>query len=75
MSDKGKLCAITGPTSGIGEATALGLAERGFDLLLLCRNIDKGEELDASAFCHQFPALRRSLKRQIEVAAGVAFIP
>lgn len=45
MSDKGKLCAITGPTSGIGEATALTLAERGFDLLLLCRNIDKGEEL------------------------------
>ena len=41
----GKNCAITGPTSGVGRATALTLAERGAQLLLLCRSPEKGETL------------------------------
>ena len=41
----GKVCAITGPTSGIGRATALALGEKGARLLLLCRSVEKGEEL------------------------------
>lgn len=41
----GKTCAITGPTSGVGRATALALAERGARLLLLCRSLEKGEAL------------------------------
>ncbi len=45
MNDSTRLCAITGPTSGIGEATALELARRGFGLLLLCRDPGKGELL------------------------------
>ena len=45
MSRSSKLCAITGPTSGIGEATALELARQRFDLLLLCRDATKGEDL------------------------------
>lgn len=40
-----KVCAITGPTSGIGRATALALGERGAHLLLLCRGPEKGEAL------------------------------
>eukprot|EP01134_Creolimax_fragrantissima_P007089 CFRG7089T1 len=40
-----KICAITGPTSGIGEATALALAQHGFELILICRNTTKGEKL------------------------------
>jgi retinol dehydrogenase-12 len=45
MSMSRPLCAITGPTSGIGEATALELARQHFDLLLLCRNPERGEVL------------------------------
>jgi NAD(P)-dependent dehydrogenase (short-subunit alcohol dehydrogenase family) len=45
MSVNSPLCAITGPTSGIGEATALELARRGCGLLLLCRDPGKGELL------------------------------
>lgn len=48
MNDKplsGKICAITGPTSGVGRATALALGERGAHLLLLCRSVEKGEAL------------------------------
>ncbi|KNC70818.1 hypothetical protein SARC_16653, partial [Sphaeroforma arctica JP610] len=39
------ICAITGPTSGIGKATAHSLAAMGFELILLCRNKKKGTEL------------------------------
>lgn len=43
----GKLALITGPTSGIGEATAFELAERGAEILLFCRNRNKAEALTA----------------------------
>jgi NAD(P)-dependent dehydrogenase (short-subunit alcohol dehydrogenase family) len=39
------LVLITGPTSGIGRITALELAKKGYDLLLLARNPDKAAEL------------------------------
>ncbi len=42
-----KTCLITGPTSGIGRATALALAQRGMELVLLCRDRGKGAELAA----------------------------
>jgi NAD(P)-dependent dehydrogenase (short-subunit alcohol dehydrogenase family) len=38
----GKVCAITGPTAGIGWATAAALAGKGARLILLCRNVEKG---------------------------------
>lgn len=44
-SSSAPVCAITGPTSGIGEATALDLAGRGFNLLLICRDRVRGEAL------------------------------
>jgi retinol dehydrogenase-12 len=40
---KGRRCVITGATSGIGEATALGLARAGADLTLVCRSRERGE--------------------------------
>ncbi len=50
MNDRsmaGKICAITGPTSGIGRATALALGRKGARLILLCRSAAKGAALVA----------------------------
>jgi len=39
----GRTCLITGATSGIGRATALGLGALGAELVLLCRDRERGE--------------------------------
>lgn len=36
-----RICLITGANSGIGRVTALELAKKGFDIIMLCRNLDK----------------------------------
>src|SRR5579859_1606674 len=38
----GKVCLVTGANSGIGKATALGLAQRGATVVMVCRNSHKG---------------------------------
>jgi NAD(P)-dependent dehydrogenase (short-subunit alcohol dehydrogenase family) len=43
-SMRGRVCVITGATSGIGRATAEGLAERGATLALVCRDRGRGEQ-------------------------------
>lgn len=43
-SMKGKICMITGANSGIGKATALGLANLGATLVLVCRDQIRAEE-------------------------------
>jgi NAD(P)-dependent dehydrogenase (short-subunit alcohol dehydrogenase family) len=40
---KGKVCLVTGATSGIGKATAIGLAAQGATVVIACRNREKGE--------------------------------
>ncbi len=40
-----KIAFITGPTNGIGKATAFALAEQGIDLYLLCRNRPRADVL------------------------------
>lgn len=40
---KGKVCIVTGASSGIGLETAVGLAARGARLVLPCRSAERGE--------------------------------
>jgi NAD(P)-dependent dehydrogenase (short-subunit alcohol dehydrogenase family) len=40
----GRVCMITGANSGIGKATALGLAGMGATVVMVCRNRERGEE-------------------------------
>lgn len=39
-----KIALVTGAASGIGKATAKGLAEKGYHVVLLVRNAERGEE-------------------------------
>jgi NAD(P)-dependent dehydrogenase (short-subunit alcohol dehydrogenase family) len=39
---KGKICIITGANSGIGKATAIGLAEMNASVVMLCRSTERG---------------------------------
>jgi NAD(P)-dependent dehydrogenase (short-subunit alcohol dehydrogenase family) len=40
---RGRVCLVTGASSGIGEQTALGLARMGATVLLVCRDRGRGE--------------------------------
>ena len=42
-SMQGKICLVTGATSGIGKATAMGLAQRGAIVVMVGRDREKGE--------------------------------
>lgn len=39
----GKTCAVSGANSGIGKYTSIGLARAGARVVMVCRNLDKGE--------------------------------
>jgi len=44
---QGKVCLITGANGSIGKYTALGLAQRGATVVMVCRNRAKGEAVQA----------------------------
>ncbi|MBY9008801.1 MAG: SDR family NAD(P)-dependent oxidoreductase, partial [Candidatus Lokiarchaeota archaeon] len=44
MSMEGKICIVTGANSGIGKATAIGLAKMKAIVVMLCRSKERGEE-------------------------------
>ena len=41
---EGKICIITGANSGIGKATAIGLAKINATIVMICRSKERGEE-------------------------------
>lgn len=43
-SMKGKRVIVTGPTSGVGREIAIQLADLGAEVILACRNLEKGKE-------------------------------
>ena len=62
MSDKwidltGRIALVTGAAAGIGRATALALAERGAEVVLLDRD-GAGAEAAAGTSCPQRPVAR-----------------
>ncbi|MEM9068821.1 MAG: SDR family NAD(P)-dependent oxidoreductase [Myxococcota bacterium] len=44
---RGQVCLVTGASSGLGVAVVRGLAERGAEVRMLCRNVSKGEAVRA----------------------------
>ncbi|MBV6642133.1 MAG: SDR family NAD(P)-dependent oxidoreductase [Cyclobacteriaceae bacterium] len=47
-SKKGKLAIVTGANTGLGYYTALGLAQKDFEVVLACRNLEKAEKAKES---------------------------
>ena len=43
LSMIGRICMVTGANAGIGKATALGLAEMGATVVMVCRNQQRAE--------------------------------
>jgi NAD(P)-dependent dehydrogenase (short-subunit alcohol dehydrogenase family) len=43
MNMQDKVCLVTGANAGIGRATALGLAQQGAQVVMLCRSRERGE--------------------------------
>jgi NAD(P)-dependent dehydrogenase (short-subunit alcohol dehydrogenase family) len=48
----GKVCLITGANSGLGQATALGLARLGATVVLVCRDQSRGEAAQTAIKAH-----------------------
>lgn len=63
---KGKVAVVTGATSGIGEATALALADAGVNLILTGRNEEKGKRVRSLAEARNVKAIFRKADIKIE---------
>src|SRR5579863_7060751 len=70
-SMSGKICIVTGANSGIGKETALGLAQMGARVIMVCRNAEKGkaalEEIRRESGSSQLELLIADLSSQASV--------
>ena len=69
----GKICIVTGANSGIGKETALGLAQMGARVVMVCRNAEKGnaalEEIRRESGSPQVDLLIADMSSQASVRA------
>ena len=69
----GKTCIVTGANSGIGKETALGLAQIGARMVMVCRNAEKGkaalEEIRRESGSSQVDLLIADMSSQASVRA------
>ena len=69
----GKICIVTGANSGIGKETALGLAQLGALVVMVCRNAEKGkaasEEIRRDSGSSQVDLLIADMSSQVSVRA------
>ena len=74
----GKTCVVTGANSGIGKETALGLAQMGARVVMVCRNAEKGQaalgELRRESGSSQVDLLIADMSSQASVRALAAQI-
>jgi NAD(P)-dependent dehydrogenase (short-subunit alcohol dehydrogenase family) len=72
-SMSGKLCIVTGANSGIGKETALGLAQKGARVVMVCRNAEKGraalEEIRRESGSSQVDLVIADMSSQASVRA------
>jgi retinol dehydrogenase-14 len=72
-SMSGKTCIVTGANSGIGKETALGLAQMGARVIMVCRNAEKGkaalEEIRRESGSSQVDLLIADMSSQASVRA------
>src|SRR5690348_3680923 len=47
MDMTGRICLVTGANSGVGKATAAGLAQMGATVVMVCRHPERGEVAQA----------------------------
>jgi NAD(P)-dependent dehydrogenase (short-subunit alcohol dehydrogenase family) len=68
---KGKICLVTGANAGIGRATALGLAQMGATVIMVCRSRERGEtvqrEIRAESGNSQVDLLLADLSAQADI--------
>ena len=66
-----KLCLVTGANAGIGRATALGLAQKGAHVVMICRSAERGraaqQEIIAQSGNQQVDLLLADLSVQAEI--------
>jgi len=69
----GRICIVTGANSGIGKETALGLAQIGARVVMVCRNAEKGkaalEEIRRESGSSQVDLLMADMSSQASIRA------
>jgi len=68
---RGKVCVVTGATSGIGRATAEALSAMGAELGLVCRDLERGEALRAELISKPGAAPVRLFEADLAVQSQV----